>query len=97
MIIMGACYQIWLWYYGNQSKNWAVSEVHTVLKHVPTYHIRAIVVWINLKRNPVHCVDTNMVIVIKFKTCNMIVWLVFAEDNGHQKYLKGKRILADRD
>ena len=64
---------------------------------MPTYQIRAIVVWINLKRYPVHCVDTNAVIVIKFKTCDMTVCLVFAKDNGCQEHLKDKRILADRD
>ena len=46
---------------------------------------------------PAYYVNTDTVIVIKFKTCDMAVCLVLAKDNGHQEHLKDKRILVDRD
>ena len=38
-----------------------------------------------------------MGIVMKFKTCDVTVCLVLAEDNGHWECLNNQRILADRN
>ena len=44
MLFMELCCQMQTLYYEIQSKNWAVSGVQAVIKHVPTNQIRAIVI-----------------------------------------------------